>query len=74
MITLCQRLVKVLIFLRQTIPNEVLLLVTNSSKKYPEYIKETLINAFPCAKIAARSAFLCDFLCILPEGIKETLI
>ena len=33
--------------------------------------KETLIKAFPCAKIAARSAFQCDFLRILPEGLRK---
>ncbi len=35
--------------------------------------REALIKAFPCTKIVARSAFIYDFLCILPEGIKDTL-
>ena len=37
-------------------------------------IKKTLIKAFSCAKIAAWSAFLCDFLRFLPEAFRATLI
>ena len=34
-------------------------------------VRETLIKAFPCAKIAMRSIFLCDFLRIPAEHLRK---